>query len=223
MKIILKIFFIPLLLFGQSEYVNQDHFGFLVSYGVITNDILSGSGVSLGFSTKGNIEFGVEFINSEINEEYTSAGSKPFSNFVYLAYNIKRKQNFSNMKIILGYLTVGMDKGEGNSGIALGLSLALRAYESSAITLIPSLSMIYGFLENEETEIYLYGSNYFSKEKSYIQNTRSLSLGLGVQINIYKSLSFILDPSISRNLISSENSTSYSISGGILLDFKFHN
>ncbi|MBL1212670.1 MAG: hypothetical protein HND52_04800 [Ignavibacteriae bacterium] len=215
MKTFLIIIFLPFIALAQSEFIKKGHFGVGANFGFVTNAVMNGSGGSFGMSIGGIGEFGAEYINAEITNESSEYSSS--STLLYIAYNVKRKNNKSNFKLLLGFMISKLSNRFENSGIAVGFSFTIRAIETEKIMLLPALSMVYGFLEVEERSYY---GNYFPERDSYILNTRSISLEVNLKVKLSENMSFIIGPSIAKNLNNTENSIAYSILGGLLLDLE---
>ncbi|MBL1214658.1 MAG: hypothetical protein HND52_14985 [Ignavibacteriae bacterium] len=212
MRQLLVLFCIPIFLSAQSEFLNENQSGFNANFGYVANSILSGTGASFGASVLGVVDFSGEFINASLtdnNDEYSSS-----SYLFYIAYNIKRRNNFNNLKLLVGYISSRVKADKSNSGVAVGANFSIRAYENQNVALIPSFSFIYGFVSASK-----YNSYYRRKEDNYLQNAGSIALDLNLKLKLTKNVSMIVTPAISKDLVSSEYSISYSISGGILVEW----
>ena len=224
-KKILIFLFLPILIIAQSEFINDGHLGIGANYGYVANDILSGSGGSFGISALGKYDMGAEFIDGMIELDNSNIKINSSSFLFYLAYNVKRNNNFSNLKIMAGFIKTSfgyyISNEEENSGFVLGLSFSLKALEEKNISIIPALGLIYGFIDTDLNQTYYIGNGYYyTRKDSFIENTRNLSLEVNFKVQAIENMNFIITPSISKDLISSDNSISYSILGGLMFDFE---
>lgn len=166
----MKYFYIfliyPLLLSGQSEYLNSDYSGVTAGGAFSTSNIFNSTGGNIGLSILGMVDFGVEYISSSSknSNDYKLESS---ASLVYLGYNIKRKNDTSNLRLLIGLLN-----SSNISGLALGLAFSVRVYENENFILLPGVGFLYGFLSVPESTNY--SPFYYNKNDSYILNSRSI-------------------------------------------------
>ena len=211
MKFILIFSFCPLVIFAQGEFFNRNTSSFEADAVYSSNNTSSSLGTGIGISILGYVDFGFAYEGGSYENEYgydIKSSSMAFS----LGYNIKRKNNSTNLKLMLGYLTGSIDNRDDNladiSGLLFSLAFSIRIYESKELILMPRVSITYGLLDASSSN---------SVYSSDSDDSRSLSLGFSIAPRIINGLHLLITPSISKDLVNSDNSLFFGISGGILL------
>ena len=181
----------PVCLFSQSEFVDSNYFGANVGVGYTANNNIDGIEGFLGFSISGLYDFGWEYLSSSIH-------NMPFENenssiLIYAAYNIKRKNNRSNLKILAGYSNNSLSD---IGGPVVGLNFSFRVYDGEKFILMPSLRLLYGIFFSSEG----------GRKMSNYVNVRSLGVDFNIIPWLIESLHLIIPPSLSKDLLNSENS-----------------
>lgn len=83
---------------------------------------------------------------------------------------------------------------------------------------MPSMDLTYGFLSGSRKEATLVGVNMYFTDQNYLLNTRSLGLDFNVITKPDKRIYLIFSPSISKDLLHSENSLIIGINGSVMIN-----
>ena len=208
----MKYYFIfliyPFVLFAQSESVNNSRFAFEADYAYSYNNNLSAKGANIGVSIVSAVDLGIEYINGTSNNKIDiETKGETF----YAAYNIKNDKNC--IKLISGYTqnSIKLDYREFDfSGVIFGIIYYRKIYESESLLINPGLGFTLGFLSMSGGEI----SGNFSNS----ENPRSLSLEVNFVSSMGKIVSLVIAPSLSKDLVNSNNSLMAGINLGLLFN-----
>jgi hypothetical protein len=201
MRFIYLLLLYPFLLFSQSEFVDKNYFGLNSGFSYSGNNIISGIGGNLGFSILGLVDLNTQYVASSIDRDFDHEDFE--SILFYIGYNIKRQNNRSNLKLVLGYFS---NSPSDVSGPMLGLIFSYRVVDKEKFKIIPSLGLTYGFLFAPKQDF-----NF-----SDVIHVRSVGLDGSMLLGITNSLHFIVSPSISHDLENSNGSLVWGIYTGIL-------
>ena len=200
--------------FAQGEFIDRGFTAFGVDEAYAANNNSNSLGTEIGISLFGYVDLGFAFESTLSNIEYSDSDIKTTSNLFSIGYNIKRKNNTSNLKISLGYMTSSVEQRDIDlSGVLLSLAYSMRIYENEGIILMPHISLTYGFLSASVD------NNSYSSESSF-DDSRSLSAGFSFAPRLTEGLYLIITPSIMKDLLNPDNSLFFGVSGGFLLSVK---
>jgi hypothetical protein len=206
------IFLFPFLLHAQSEYMDSSYFGLGAGYSYSGSEKFDGNEGSLGLSILGMFDLGFQWGKSRISESAVSASANSF----YLAYNAKIKNNKNCFKILIGYINETITPGQYNdikaSGLVLGFNFLIKISQTENFTLMPELGLSYGFLSVDNNNPYSYNDN------SEFDDTRNISLSLNYKADLSKTVHIIFDPTISKDLLNSDNPLMLGIGVGLLIN-----
>lgn len=206
----MKYFYIlllyPYLLYAQSEIISDSRFAVKADLVYSTNNNFTGTGGDMGLSFFNSADIGFEYLKGSYNPEYHMESS---ATTLYAAYNFKIKNNC--IRLLAGYArnTVNYYSSTLNiSGTVLGLVIYTKIYENESLILIPGAGFSIGFLSVSN------GSKYTDYSK--IENPKSAGLDFNVVSKINNKFYLVIEPSLSKDLVNSDNSLIIGISFGLL-------
>lgn len=209
MKYFLLFLLFPFFLYAQSEFIDSSDFAVKVGFNYSGSDIFTGRGVDISGSILGIFDLGLQYANSETsNSPFKSSG-----NLYYIAFNTKRGSSRNCIKILLGYV----DETVTNefypdfrvTGPVAGLDLFLKVSENETVTFMPDLGVMYGFLSVDTKGIY---------NISGLDDARSIFLDLNFKINLSNQYHMLFTPSVSKDLVNSDNPLMFGVEVGFLLN-----
>jgi hypothetical protein len=209
MKSILIILLLPVFLHAQSEFMDSSKVGLKVSLAYSGNNNSSTFGGDAAASFLGIFDLGLQFANGDIaNTQFKSIG-----NLFYFAINAKRGNNKNCIKILLGYMnetiTSSYYRDIRVSGPVAGLDLFIKVSENEKVTVAPSIGILYGFLSVDSQGYY---------NVSGFDDARSVSLDLNLKFSLSNQFHLLFIPSISKDLVNSDNPVSFGLEIGLLLN-----
>jgi hypothetical protein len=209
MKYFLLLLLLPFFLHAQSEFIDSSSFAVKVGFDYSGNDNFTGRGADLSASIFGIFDLGLQYAYSETSlSPFKSSG-----NLYYIAFNSKRANSRNCIKILLGYV----DETVTNefypdfrvTGPVAGLDLFLKVAENENVTFMPGLGVLYGFLSVDTKGIY---------NTSGFDDTRNIFLDLNFKVNLSNQYHFIITPSVSKDLVNSDNPLMLGIEVGFLIN-----
>lgn len=212
MKQLLIFLLFPFSLLAQSEFMDSSGFGLGASYGYSGSEKFDGNEGSIGLSILGMFDLGFQWGKTRASESRLSASGNSF----YLAYNAKIKNSKNCFKILIGYIDETITPEQYNdfraSGLVLGFDFLIKIRQTENFTLIPELGLSYGLLSIENNNPYSYNTD------SDFNDTRNISLGLNFKIDLSEGVHLIFGPTISKDLLNSDNPLMLGIDTGLLLN-----
>jgi hypothetical protein len=203
----LIIFFFPVLLFAQSEFMDSSGIGFLAAINYSASNDLFGFGGEAGVSLLGIFDLGLQYTKAKtIGSSFNSSG-----NLVYFAINSKRMNEKDCVKLLFGYANESLTHDYYGkldaSGPVVGIDLFIKASENEIVTFMPELGIIYGFISIDNE-----GFN-----GSGMDNTRNIALALNVKLKLNNNLHLLFSPTLSKD-INSRNAAMFGINAGVSVD-----
>lgn len=197
--------------------MNNDEFGALFGMSYSGNENTIGNGMVFGFSIRGVFDFGVEYIKSSTDIEFSSSDLETASTLIYMGYNVKRKNNSNNLKLSAGYVTNSVNRKYYSplevTGVLLSVMFSLRIYDSEQLVVMPGIGLAYAILSVSENNY-----NNYSNSNSYVEDSRSLGIQLNFMLNISKNIHLIFAPSLSKDILNPDETLFIGIRGGLMLN-----
>lgn len=209
MKYLIILLFNPIFLHAQSEFINDSPMGMQADFTYSKNNNFAGFGGDIGFSLFSSVDLGFEYIRGSYDAKYNMESS---GRMIYGAYNFKSKNNC--FKLLVGYTQSSINNKSiyfsnlNVSGPLLAFIISHRIYENESIKLIPSIGLSLGFLSVSNGSIFT--------DYSEVENPRNLGFEFNIVSKINKGFYFIIAPSISKDLMNSENSLILGLNLGLL-------
>jgi hypothetical protein len=219
MKLILCYFLLASsAIYCQSEFIGDNDFGFGGGYTVANNNISSSNGLDFAFTFINLFDFGFQYSSADVDVENSDSNIESSLIFVYLGYNIKKRDNAFILKPAVGYLSASVGRTLSSktkvSGPAIGIGFYPRVVNTSHFELRAAIELLYGFLSGSNNQ------SFSSGEDSKYYDTRSLSLGISAGFFLTENVNLVLAPFVSKDLVSSESSFAIGFMGRLVLGFK---
>ena len=196
----------PFLVYSQSEIVTDSRFAARAELIYTVNNNFTGRGVDFGFSLFNFIDIGFEHLGGSYNSQYHTESS---ATTIYAAYNAKSK-NYC-FRLLAGYSLNTVKYYSENLnlyGAVIGLIFYSKIYETESVSLIPGIGFSAGLLSVSQGSRY---SNY-----SEIENPKSAGFEFNIVSKINNRFYFVIDPSLSKDLVNTDNSLILGINLGII-------
>ena len=216
MKKVILFFLVPLSVFAQSEFIENDDFGISGGYTYSKNEVSNSSVFDFVFTALGVADVGIQIGSGELENNYSSSPYNTNANLLYAAYSVKRRNNNLIVKILAGYYTGTVkpkySSGVSSSGLLLGVGFYPRIINANQLSVRFALELSYGFLSTSED------GGYYSYDTEF-DNSRSISLGINWIIDLTKNFHIVASPFVAKDLTLSENSVYYGVNGRIFINF----
>lgn len=215
MKFLFIFFVLTSISFCQSELLDSTSvMGLGVGYAFASNNNSSINGFDLVISVRSTIDLGIQSSTGKTEVDYNDEDIRTSSTSVYLAYNFKRRNDAINLKVLLGYYQADIVKSNiSSSGVIAGLGLYPRFLDDKNFVLRGSLELQYGFLSTQDN------GSYYSFDNAEHDDSRSISVGLIINIIPFSNLHLVFAPFVSKDLLHSDNPAYVGLDGRVLLSF----
>ncbi len=210
MKYLYTLLLYPFFLFSQSEFIPDSHFGIKADITYSANNNFSGLGGNVGLSLFGSFDIGFEYIKTSYEPQFDI---EAYGTIAYTAYNFRNKNTC--IKILVGYSSSLINSKQlisnlNVTGPLLSISVSPKIYENESLALLPSLGFSIAFLSASNR----------SDNSGYSVQTENKSIGFEFNVisKLNKKFYFILAPSVSKDLSTSDNPLIFGFNFGLLFN-----
>ena len=180
MRFYFLLLFLPVFLYGQSEFINTDQSGFGINYDYSMNKYNSSIGGSAGISILGKVDLGVQYSSNDFQFENRGGEINSSTILGFLGFNIKTKNDKNNLKFMVGYISNRVNGGrptDGSSGVLFGIQLSAKVFEDKSVVIMPLVGLNYGILSSTKENYIYFGNNFYLNTEEITTDTRSISFG----------------------------------------------